>query len=99
MDQLGFPTSWVVRPIIAMVGFVAFFVVLSAIGLQFVKKEITIARARLADSDLSAGKEKMAERAIPEVRAIDVGLDSFRLDLDKRTMKGKKLPRKTILVP
>ncbi|KAH8174936.1 ABC transporter domain-containing protein [Sarocladium implicatum] len=99
MDQLGFPTNWVVRPIIAMVGFVAFFVVLSAIGLQFVKKEITIARARLADSDLSAGKEKMAERSIPEVRAIDLGLENFRLDLDKRTIRGKKLPRKTILNP
>lgn len=99
MDQLGFPNDWVARPIGIMVAFVAFFLILSIFGLQFIKKEITIARPRISDTDLSAGKEKMTARSISEVRAIDVRLQEFSLALDKRTMKGKKLPRKTILNP
>lgn len=99
MDSLGFPPNWVWRPIIVMLAFVVFFVVLSTIGLTFFKVEMTIARARTSDTDLSAGKEKMTARSIAEVRTIDVGLDEFALGLDKRTAKGKKLPPKTILYP
>lgn len=75
------------------------FYCLSWIGLTFVKHEMTIARARVSDNDLSAGKEKMAARSIEQVRTIDVGLERFALDLDKRSPRGKKLPRKTILNP
>ncbi|KAF9870692.1 ABC efflux transporter [Colletotrichum karsti] len=99
MRSLGFPPNWTWRPIIIMVSFVVFFCLLSAIGLQFIKQEMTIARARVSDTDLSAGKEKMTARSISEVRTIDVGLDDFALDLDKRAASGKKLPRKTILNP
>lgn len=72
---------------------------LSWVGLTFVKHEMTIARARVSENDLSAGKEKMAARSIEQVRTIDVGLDRFALDLDKRSPWGKRLPRKTILSP
>ncbi|KAI0179814.1 P-loop containing nucleoside triphosphate hydrolase protein [Hypoxylon sp. FL1284] len=99
MDNLGFPRNWVARPIIAMLGFVLLFFVTSWVGLAFLKVEMTIARARTSDTDLSAGKEKMTVRSIHEVRAIDVGLDEFSLALDKRSPFGKKLPRKTILNP
>ncbi|KAI1489856.1 ABC transporter [Biscogniauxia mediterranea] len=99
MDSLGFPRNWVTRPIIALVGFVALFVLTSWVGLAFLKVEMTIARARAADTDLSAGKEKMTARSIHEVRAIDVGLEKFALQLDKRSISGKKLPTKTILHP
>lgn len=99
MDSLGFPTNWVWRPIVIMVAFIIFFIALSAIGLHFLQVEMTIARARVSDTDLSAGKEKMAAEYISEVRAIDLGLEQFALGLDKRTAKGKKLPRKTILNP
>lgn len=99
MDSLGFPRNWVWRPIIVMLAFVVFFIALSTIGLTFFKIEMTIARARTSDTDLSAGKEKMAARSIDEVRTIDVGLDDFALGLDKRTARGKKLPRKTIINP
>ncbi|KAI2603158.1 P-loop containing nucleoside triphosphate hydrolase protein [Hypoxylon fragiforme] len=99
MDNLGLPRNWVARPIIAMVGFVLLFLLVSWIGLAFLKVEMTIARARASDTDLSAGKEKMNVRSIHEVRAIDVGLDDFSLALDKRSSTGKKLPRKTILDP
>ena len=99
MDSLGFPPNWVWRPIIVMISFVVFFILLSAIGLHFFQVEMTIARARVSDTDLSAGKEKMVAHSISEIRAIDVGLEQFALGLDKRTVKGKKLPNKTILSP
>lgn len=76
-----------------------FFYTLSWVGLTFVKKEVTISRARISDRDFSAGKEKMAARSIEEIRAVDVGLDGFALTVDKKSPWGKKLPRKTILNP
>lgn len=99
MDNLGFPENWVARPIIAMLGFAILFFITSWVGLAFLKVEMTIARARASDTDLSAGKEKMTAKSIHEIRAIDVGLDEFSLALDKRSPIGKKLPTKTILNP
>ncbi|GKT64117.1 ABC transporter [Colletotrichum tofieldiae] len=99
MDSLGFPSNWIWRPIVVLAAFVVFFCALSAVGLQYIKQEMTIARARNSDTDLSAGKEKMKARSVSEVRTIDVGLDSFALALDKRAPSGKKLPTKTILNP
>ncbi|KAK7968912.1 hypothetical protein PG988_007985 [Apiospora saccharicola] len=99
MDNLGFPRNWTARPILAMLGFVGLFCVTCWVGLALLKVEMTIARARASDTDLSAGKEKMNARSIQEVRAIDVGLDNYALDLDKRTAWGRKLPTKTILNP
>lgn len=99
MRNLGFPSDWIARPILALVGFVGLFCITSWVGLAFLKVEMTIARARTSDTDLSVGKEKMNARSIQEVRAIDVGLDNFGLTLDKRSSTGKRLPRKTILNP
>jgi ABC-type multidrug transport system ATPase subunit len=99
MDSLGFPTNWVWRPIVILAAFVVFFFAISTIGLAFVRVEMSIARARTSDTDLSAGKEKMTARSISEVRAIDLSLENFALGLDKRTALGRKLPTKTILNP
>ncbi|KAK9773250.1 hypothetical protein SCAR479_10167 [Seiridium cardinale] len=99
MENLGFPKDWIARPILAMVGFVGLFCITSWVGLAFLKVEMTIARARTSDKDLSVGKEKMNARSVQEVRAIDVGLDDFGLGLDKRSSWGKKLPTKKILNP
>jgi ABC-type multidrug transport system ATPase subunit/ABC-type multidrug transport system permease subunit len=99
MQSLGFPGNWVARPIIILTSYVILFISLSVFGLHFLKVEMTIARARASDTDLSAGKEKMTARSISEVRAIDLGLDGFALDLEKRNVYGKRLPRKTILYP
>lgn len=75
------------------------FYFLSWVGLTFVTKEMTIARARVTENDLSAGKEKMAARSLEEVRAIDVGLDGFALELDKKSPWAKKSMKKAILHP
>ncbi|KAF7536984.1 hypothetical protein G7054_g4106 [Neopestalotiopsis clavispora] len=99
MDNLGFPKNWIARPILAMVGFVGLFLITSWIGLAYLKVEMTIARARNSDKDLSLGKEKMNAVSIKEVRAIDVGLSDFGLVLDKRSLLGKKQSTKTILNP
>ncbi|KAL8287852.1 hypothetical protein RB600_003672 [Gaeumannomyces tritici] len=99
MHNFGFPEDWVWRPIVAAAGFVGFFYLTAGLALAFIKVEMTIARQRNPDTDLSSGKEKMNARSIAEVRAIDVGLDSFTLSLDKRSSFGKKLPTKTILNP
>lgn len=79
--------------------FVVFFYALSWVGLTFVKKEMTIARARISENDLSAGKEKMSARSMKEIRTIDVGLNKFALGLEKRSPWGKGMPTKTILNP
>lgn len=99
MKSLGFPTNWITRPIVAVASFVALFLILSIVGLTFLKVEMTIARARTTDTDLSAGKEKMSARSITEVRAIDLGLDRFALALDKKAATGKSLPRRLIVNP
>lgn len=86
-------------PIVVSLCFALLFYALSWVGLTFVKQEITIARSRVPENDLSAGKEKMTARTIEAIRTIDVGLDKFALDLEKRSPWGKRLPRKTILAP
>jgi ABC-type multidrug transport system ATPase subunit len=97
MDSLGFPNDWVVRPIIVLLSFVIMFYTLAGIGFKYMKVEIGIAQARSQVEDLSAGKEKMTARSVEEVRTVDIGLDKFALDLDKRTILARSLPTKTIL--
>ncbi|PHH86057.1 hypothetical protein CDD83_10818 [Cordyceps sp. RAO-2017] len=99
IESLGFPRNWILRPILAMLAFVVFFCALSTLGLYLFKPGMAIARSRTADTDLSAGKEKPMAYCIEKVRTIDLGLDQFCLALDKRSISGKKLPRKTILNP
>ncbi|KAI1331558.1 ABC transporter [Xylariaceae sp. FL0255] len=99
LDNLGFPRNWVVRPIIIMLAFVILFFLTSWVGLELLKVEMTVAQARKSDTDLSTGKEKMTAKSVEEVRAIDLSLVDFALDLDKRSQWGKKLPTKSILNP
>jgi ABC-type multidrug transport system ATPase subunit len=99
MDSLGLPGDWIVRPIIVLLAFSIMFYVLAGIGFQFKPVSMSIAQARNSDTDFSAGKEKMTVRSAAEVRTVDIALNKFALDLEKRTIWGKKLPTKTILHP
>lgn len=98
MDSLGLPHDWVLRPIIILLAFVILFDILAALLLRFKPVHISIAQARNSEADLSAGKEKAAEQEA-ETRRVNIRLDKFSLDLDKRTIWGKRLPTKTILEP
>lgn len=99
MASLGFPPNWVYRPILVLIGFVVFFFALATITLIILKVDITIARARVFDTDLSAGKEKVTARSLSDVRAVNVSLHDFAVSLDKRTALGARLPPKTIVNP
>lgn len=99
MDSLGLPQDWVVRPIIVLLAFSIMFYSLAGVGFRFKPVSMSIAQARNSDTDFSAGKEKMTVRSAAEVRTVDIALNKFALDLEKRTISGKKLPTKTILHP
>ncbi|QUC22875.1 uncharacterized protein UV8b_07116 [Ustilaginoidea virens] len=99
MESLGFPSNWVARPIIILTSFLAFFTILSVLGLRFLKADTSISRSQTSDTDLSAGKEKMTERMFQETGMIDLGLDGLALVLDKRNGSGKWQPKKVILYP
>lgn len=98
MDQLGFPNNWIWRPILVLIAMCILFYSAAGVVLYLLPVTMTIGKARNSDADLSAGKEKMAIRTRQEVRAIDIGLEDFAVDLDKRNILGKK-QRKTILNP
>lgn len=86
-------------PVVASACFALLFYLVSWLGLTFARIDMSIARPRASESDLSAGKEKMTARSLAEIRAIDIGLDRFALALDKRSAWGRAQPRKTILHP
>ncbi|KAF1931515.1 P-loop containing nucleoside triphosphate hydrolase protein [Didymella exigua CBS 183.55] len=97
MDSLGFPNDWVWRPILALTGYIFAFYAGAAVLLRYWKAEIAMARARPSNMDASAGKEKMSEHTPSEVRMIDIRLETFGLDVEKRTLRSQTT--KTILNP
>lgn len=97
MDSLGFPDDWVWRPILALTGYVFAFYVGAAVLLKYWNAEIIMARARPSNMDASAGKEKMAEQRPDEVRTINIRLEGFGLDLEKRHLRSQTT--KSILSP
>ncbi|KAJ4340035.1 hypothetical protein N0V95_007617 [Ascochyta clinopodiicola] len=97
MDSLGFPNDWVWRPILALTGYVFAFYFGAAVLLKYWKAEIAMARARPSNMDGSAGKEKMSEQTPNEVRTINIRLEGFGLDIEKRTLR--KQTTKSILNP
>ena len=99
MASLGFPEDWIWKQMIILAAFVVMFYTLAGVGLKYIRVEMTIARQRTPGTDLQAGKEKMTARSAAEVRTVDIGLNKFALDLDKKTFWGRKLPTKTILHP
>ena len=101
MDSLAIPPNWIWRPIVIMVAYVIFFYTLAGLILQFRKVDIDVAQARNPDGDLSAGKEKFAERRPEEMRQVTIKLDKYALELKKRwlSLRGFQSRRLHILKP
>jgi ABC-type multidrug transport system ATPase subunit len=97
MDSLGFPNDWVWRPILALTGYVFAFYAGAAVLLKYWNAEIAMARARPSNMDASAGKEKMSEQPSDAVRTINIRLEGFGLDIEKRTLRTQTT--KSILNP
>ena len=99
MESLGFPQNWIWRPIIVLATFVVAFSLGAALILRYWKVEMSISRARVTDTDYSAGKEKMTARSIEEVRTVDIVLDKYSLDIQRRNPWGRKAAPLSILQP
>lgn len=97
LQSLGFPKNWIWRPILALTGYVFAFYVGAAFLLKYWNAEIAMARARPSNMDASAGKERMSEQSPDEVRTIQIRLEGFGLDIEKRTLR--KQTTKSILKP
>lgn len=97
MDSLGFPDDWVWRPILALTGYVFAFYAGAAVLLKYWNAELAMARARPSNIDASAGKEKMSEQRPEGVRTINIRLEAFGLDIEKRSFR--KQMTKSILSP
>lgn len=97
LDTLGFPSDWVWRPILALLGFGIAFYLGAYLLLRFWDAELVMARARPSNMDGSAGKEIMVARSRDEVRTVTIRLDGYGLDLEKRSLRKKVT--KTILNP
>ncbi|KAF9889185.1 hypothetical protein FE257_007674 [Aspergillus nanangensis] len=99
MENLGFPPNWIWRPIVVLVAFVVGQYLLAAILLQYNRFAMDIAQARKSDTDLSAGKEKIAIRPSEESRKVAISLDKYALDIRKRGFLGRGSRTLSILKP
>lgn len=99
MENLGFPSDWIWRPIVVQVAFVLGHYLLAAVLLQYNTFAVNIAQARASDSDLSAGKEKIAVREAQEARRVTISLESYAMDIRKRGFLNKPSRTLSILKP
>lgn len=96
MESLGFPSNWIIRPIIVLLAFVITFYLGAALILQFWKVKMSISRARKTEVDQSAGKENLIARSL-EVRTVDIRLHKYSLDIQKRKLFFKKATKVSVL--
>ena len=99
MQSLGFPSNWIVRPIVVLFAFAISFYVGAGLILRYWKTEVGISKAQKNDTDYSSGKEKMTSRSLNDVRTISIRLDSYTLDIQKRDARLRKAPKLSVLKP
>ena len=99
MQSLGFPAKWILRPIIVLLAFAVAFYLGAGLILQYWKAGIEISRARKNDTDYSSGKEKMVSRSLDDVRTINIRLEHYSLDVQKRNIQLRKVHKLSILKP
>lgn len=90
MESLGFPSNWIMRPILILLAFVFAFYIGAGLILQYWKVEMSFSQAQKTDNDASAGKEKMTVRSLEEVRTVHVSLHHYSLDVEKRKSMREK---------
>ena len=98
MESLGFPSNWIMRPIIILLAFAVAFYLGAALILQFWKVEMSVSRAQKTEVDQSAGKENLTARSLEEVRTVDITLHNYSLDIKKRNL-FKKAAKFSVLKP
>ena len=98
-NSLGYPDNWLWRPIIILAAFVLAFLLGSGVILKYWKVEMSISRARSTEVDTSLGKEQIETRSMQEVRTVDISLDNYSLDIQKRKSWGGKESSVSILKP
>lgn len=99
MESLGFPSNWVIRPTLVLLSFAVAFYLGAAVILRYWKVEMSVAKARLSDTDKSASKEKITTRSLKEVRTITIALDKYTLNIVKRNSFRRKAVNLPILQP
>ena len=97
MQSLGFPSDWVWRPIVVLVGFAFAFYIGAGLILQFWKVEMSISKAQQTDGDSSAGKEDLKTRSPHQTRTIDITLNDYSLNIQKRNLRLQKSANISIL--
>ena len=99
MQSLGYPSNWIVRPIIVLLAFAIAFYLGAGVILRYWKVDIGISRAQKNDTDYSSGKETITSRSLDDVRTITIRLDNYTLDIHKRDIRLKEKPELSILKP
>ncbi|EAW09537.1 putative ABC efflux transporter [Aspergillus clavatus NRRL 1] len=99
MENLGFPSTWIWRPIVILVAFAVGHYLLAGVLLQYNRFAMDIAQARKTDIDLSSGKEKTAERRVEEARPVTITLDKYALEIRKRQIFQRRARTLPILKP
>ena len=99
MQSLGFPSNWIVRPVVVLLAFAITFFLGASLILLYWKVEIGVSRAQNNDTDYSSGKEKMTSRSLDDVRTITIKLDNYTLDIQKRDARLRKPRKLSILKP
>jgi ABC-type multidrug transport system ATPase subunit len=99
MDNLGFPTNWIWRPIVVLVAFTFGHYLLAGLLLQYNRFAMDIAQARKTDKDMPTRTDKMAVRPAEEVRKVVISLDKYALDIQKRGLFGRGSRTLSILKP
>lgn len=99
MQSLGFPSNWIVRPIIVLLAFAIALYLGAGLILRYWNVGIEISRAQKNDTDYSSGKEKMTSRSLDDIRTISVRLKNYTLDIQKRDIRLRNRPKLSILKP